>query len=108
MTYFVKPFSRDVQQLAGGIVEGTIALYNEAGKMLLPTPKKSHYQFNLRDLSKVIASVMQVRPTKVNEVEPVIKLWYHECARVFHDRLTDDEDRFWFNKFMRSLLSKTR
>ena len=106
MSYFVKPFSRDVQNLAAGIVEGTIALYNEAGKVLLPTPKKSHYQFNLRDLSKVIAGVMQVKPAKVNEPDPIIKLWYHECARVFHDRLTDDEDRFWFKKFTSELVSK--
>ena len=106
VNYFVKPFSRDIQQLSAGVVSATIGLYYEAGKTLLPTPKKSHYQFNLRDLSSVIAGMMQVVPAKVSEANTFIKLWYHECARVFHDRLTDNEDRFWFNKYMSEQVSK--
>ena len=106
INYFLRPFSGDVKQLASGIVSGTLDLYSEAGKFLLPTPKKSHYQFNLRDLSSVIAGMMQVVPAKVTDSPTMIKLWYHECSRVFYDRLTDDEDRFWFNKFMSELVSK--
>ena len=28
--------------------------------------------------------------------ESFVKLWAHECLRVFHDRLIDDPDRTWF------------
>ncbi len=39
-------------QLAGPLVDASISLFHELQKNLLPTPKKSHYTFNLRDLSK--------------------------------------------------------
>jgi dynein heavy chain len=26
----------------------------------------------------------------------LVKLWQHECARVFHDRVVDAKEREWF------------
>lgn len=40
-------------RLSGGIVDATIDVFNTITKELLPTPQKSHYTFNLRDLAKV-------------------------------------------------------
>jgi dynein heavy chain len=106
LNYFLKPFSRDIVGVAANVVTALLELYDEAGKVLLPTPKKSHYQFNLRDLSKCVSGIMQVKPANVESANAFIKLWYHECARVFHDRLTDDEDRFWFKKYMSESVSR--
>lgn len=46
-------FDPSVQEVKGPVVAGTIEIYNRIRKELLPTPSKSHYTFNLRDLSKV-------------------------------------------------------
>lgn len=35
------------------MVAATLDIYNTIADNLLPTPAKSHYTFNLRDLSKV-------------------------------------------------------
>ena len=35
------------------LVQSTVEVYNSLRAELLPTPSKSHYTFNLRDLSKV-------------------------------------------------------
>ena len=35
------------------LVDSVMHIYNSSKKNLLPTPKKSHYTFNLRDISKV-------------------------------------------------------
>lgn len=34
----------------------------------------------------------------------MIRLWTHEALRVFHDRLTDDQDRVWFGKLLCEML----
>lgn len=39
--------------LASGLVQSTIDVYNVILDELRPTPAKSHYTFNLRDISKV-------------------------------------------------------
>lgn len=36
----------------------------------------------------------------IAELKDVLKLWYHENMRVFHDRLTTDEDREYLKKML--------
>ena len=64
---------------------------------MLPTPSKSHYTFNLRDISKVMQGMLQIRTSKCADADGLVRLWVHEASRVFCDRLVDDDDRAWFN-----------
>ena len=41
-------------------------------------------------------------PKIVQEVPLLLKLWYHENMRVFHDRLTTEEDREYFKNILAS------
>lgn len=50
---FLERFSADCKNLAGPIVAATVGMYNTILTDLRPTPAKSHYTYNLRDLSKV-------------------------------------------------------
>ncbi len=34
-------------------------------------------------------------------VNDVLRLWYHESCRVFHDRLINDQDRSWFTSLLK-------
>lgn len=65
---------------------------------LKPIPAKSHYTFNLRDVSKVIQGVLMMKPSSIISKEVVAKLWCHESMRVFYDRLIDDADRTYFTQ----------
>jgi dynein heavy chain len=40
----------------------------------------------------------------IREAEQMMKLWIHECSRIFHDRLINNEDKEWFGKVMEELL----
>lgn len=85
-----------VQDAVAGVVDATIAVYNAARAELLPTPSKSHYTFNLRDMAKVVQGCMRGDPRTCTSPEALLVLWLHEATRVFGDRLVSDEDRAWF------------
>jgi|TARA_B110000977_G_scaffold201791_1_gene298690 dynein heavy chain len=86
------------------LVAATIDLYRTVQRELLPTPTKSHYTFNLRDVSKVFQMITSATATSVGEPAQLTRLWVHESLRVFHDRLTDDADRGWFFETVKKLM----
>ncbi|XP_045894233.1 dynein axonemal heavy chain 6-like [Micropterus dolomieu] len=51
---FLSEFSQAVKDCAGQIVDAAVEIYDRLSVDLLPTPAKSHYVFNLRDLSKCV------------------------------------------------------
>jgi dynein heavy chain len=53
-------FDDDVRPLAEPIVAASVEIYRAVTKELLPTPSKSHYLFNTRDLAKIVLGVTQV------------------------------------------------
>lgn len=83
--------------LGDSLVKSSVDIYIRIQKELLPTPLKSHYTFNLRDLSKIFQGVLMVKAKYLSERNTILRLWCHESARVFRDRLINDEDREWFN-----------
>lgn len=63
---------------------------------MLPTPSKSHYIFNFRDLSKLNSGLMQANALVVVNKNHLVDLFAHECIRVFNDRLVSQEDNINF------------
>jgi dynein heavy chain, axonemal len=88
--------------LSDAIVNASINVFNRIVKELLPTPSKSHYTFNLRDLSKIFQGMLMFDQKKLSSKVDLLKLWIHENQRVFIDRLTNDDDRIFVNSMMRS------
>lgn len=50
---FVSHFSESIAGIVDAMVEATLRVYNAVADTLKPTPSKSHYTFNLRDMSKI-------------------------------------------------------
>jgi len=92
-------------KLPGKLVEATLEIYNTIKRELLPTPMKSHYTYNMRDISKVWQGVSMIGEAPQNQLE-LIRLWSHETLRVFHDRLVNDEDRMWFFEFLKQMVDR--
>jgi dynein heavy chain len=88
-------FQAEVANFEAKVVAATLQIYKQIGEDLKPTPLKSHYTFNLRDVSKVICGMCLCTKNEVPNSEVLIRLWAHETVRVFGDRLINNEDRLW-------------
>eukprot|EP00958_Prasinococcus_capsulatus_P016076 scaffold1766_cov401-Prasinococcus_capsulatus_cf.AAC.33 len=84
---------------SSAIVAASMEIYYTIQRELLPTPKKSHYTYNMRDLSKVFQGLSMVHGS-VRDTSHLARLWIHESLRVFHDRLVDQADRMCFAKIL--------
>ncbi|KAG9392138.1 Dynein heavy chain and region D6 of dynein motor [Carpediemonas membranifera] len=91
-------FNPDVVALSDSIVKASVDLYHQISEDLRPTPAKSHYTFNLRDLAKTIQGLLLAVPAAVNTRFGFLRLWAHEVSRTFRDRLICDEDTTWFDR----------
>lgn len=95
----------DIRAKGNSMVKATIEVYNVIREQLLPTPAKSHYTYNMRDLSKVFQG-MQRLGVALEDPKQLVRLWAHETLRVFHDRLINDDDRMWFCDFLKQMVDK--
>jgi dynein heavy chain len=67
----------------------------------MPTARKFHYQFNLRDFTKIIQNLLNAEPSPYSRNPlALVRLWAHECNRVYLDRLILKEDVEKYNEFM--------
>ena len=99
--HFTK-FNLEVNNVADRLVDATYILFGsilKEGKYFSPTAQKFHYQFNLRDLSRVTEGLMLATPSNYNQrLFDIYKLWAHECRRVFEDRLIHKDDIAMFKE----------
>jgi dynein heavy chain len=102
MSHKTPSFGKQVVSLKDSLVVGTIEMYDNVTKSFKPTPTKSHYTYNLRDVSKVFQGIFFANPKGIRNDSEMVKLWAHECIRVFHDRLISPEDRDKFMKILKS------
>jgi dynein heavy chain len=101
LNHFLKRLPEDIRNQIDNLIIGSVEIYNRVRKTLKPIPSKSHYTFNLRDIAKVFQGVSSACAKEAKDVPYVVKLWYHENMRVYHDRLTTDDDR----QFIKAQLS---
>ncbi|XP_046331899.2 dynein axonemal heavy chain 6-like [Haliotis rufescens] len=106
LTGFFMDFPHAVRQATESIVSAAVEIYGRMSTDLLPTPAKSHYVFNLRDLSKCVQGILQADPGVIRDNKQVFRLFCHECQRVFHDRLINNEDKIYFHQIMSEMASK--
>eukprot|EP01116_Phalansterium_solitarium_P008654 TRINITY_DN225_c0_g1_i6.p1 TRINITY_DN225_c0_g1~~TRINITY_DN225_c0_g1_i6.p1 ORF type:complete len:4288 (+),score=2116.54 TRINITY_DN225_c0_g1_i6:207-13070(+) len=107
VSIFGAVFPTNLRPVCDQLVEASIAIYGAVISELLPTPAKSHYLFNVRVLSQVFQGMLSVSPGTVTRKQQLLRLWLHECRRVFDDRLVDDRDRGFFHKLLDDTLNKT-
>lgn len=105
----LQTFSEEIQSITNGLVQLMLELYEVISryvtllflqmtyqqhnaiqtvrKELLPTPSKFHYIFNMRDLSRIMAGLLQSHPDFFLSIKQFVRLWRNEVTRVISDRL---------------------
>eukprot|EP00931_Biecheleriopsis_adriatica_P034701 TRINITY_DN20021_c0_g4_i1.p1 TRINITY_DN20021_c0_g4~~TRINITY_DN20021_c0_g4_i1.p1 ORF type:complete len:4150 (-),score=1074.99 TRINITY_DN20021_c0_g4_i1:152-12580(-) len=106
MTWFLSKFSSQVSGLGAACIKATVDVYNAISENMLPTPAKSHYTFNLRDLAKVNQGICLCTKNSLPAAEDLIKCWAHECQRVFKDRLINVSDHAWFDSQLKTTMEE--
>jgi len=97
-------FDPSIQSMVDATVNGSTAIYETVQVELLPTPSKPHYTFNLRDMGKVFQGMLMADTKTTLDGRDFLRLWVHECRRVFADRLINDQDRLWFDRKLKGLV----
>ena len=92
LTALLKTYSEPIRNAVSQLVTASISLYNFVEKTLLPTPDRSHYTFNLRDMAHVFEGICSSDPRVTGDYLTIIRLWCHENLRVFGDRLINNDD----------------
>mmetsp|Transcript_42218 Transcript_42218/g.49058 ORF Transcript_42218/g.49058 Transcript_42218/m.49058 type:complete len:715 (+) Transcript_42218:8498-10642(+) len=90
--YKLQGFEEEVKNLVEPMATATINLFSTISEKFLPTPAKSHYVFNMRDISKVFQGLYRADKGFHDMKEQIVQLWAHEVLRVFQDRLVCRED----------------
>jgi dynein heavy chain len=114
-------FDADTLGIVRALTGTTIKLWKIVKDRMLPTPAKFHYVFNMRELSRVFQGILltptatlktggiMVETGKISghtTATTLLKLWKHECERVFADKITNLKDKEMFNGFLREKMSQ--
>ena len=108
-------FADETLSVVNKLTTATISLWRTMKDKMLPTPAKFHYIFNLRELSRVFQGIL-LTPTDTIRTggyrceqgkvvfrgggSTLLRIWKHECARVFSDKLTNLKDKAVYDKYI--------
>lgn len=83
-----------IDKVCKTIIDATWTLYNaiKSEPIFNPSATKFHYQWNLREIAHIIDGMLRTAPQNHRTAGDVYLLWFHECNRVFRDRLLFTED----------------
>ena len=84
----LKNFDPDISKYAQKVADASIELHNLVANTFLPSAVKFHYQWNLRELSNITQGICRTLPEFYTNPADLVRLWIHECERVFSDRMT--------------------
>jgi len=60
----------------------------------------------MRDIWRVIQGICGSSSRYVLDANDVVRLWYHENMRVYHDRLTTESDRILLKGMLNTKITK--
>lgn len=91
-----KPFnpSTNIPDLIASraLVTGILNLHQKMVARFRKSAVNFHYEFNIRHITGIFQGILMSTVEKFKDPEKVVKLWVHECERVYGDRLVTVTD----------------
>ena len=100
-------FTDAIVKFKDQLINATVQMYQEVSATFKATPAKTHYQFNLRDISRVFLGISRANARTVIDENDMISLWIHECERVFKDRLVNEKDRDYYEEIVSRVMKQS-
>jgi dynein heavy chain len=101
-------FEEKLKPFSDKIMDATVMFFTKTirNPQFSPSAKKFHYQFNFRELAKIIEGVMRSTPQHFKIPNQITRIWYHEVKRVFEDRFINNDDLNLFQSILKEAISK--
>ncbi|XP_030371689.1 dynein beta chain, ciliary [Scaptodrosophila lebanonensis] len=99
-------FDKHVIKLCQPLVQAAITLHQKVASSFLPTAIKFHYNFNLRDIANIFTGILYANNETCPNINQMMRLWIHECNRVYGDKLVDYTDIGNFKKIVAEVVRK--
>ncbi|XP_039947795.1 dynein beta chain, ciliary [Bactrocera tryoni] len=99
-------FDKAVINLGEPLVHTAISLHQKVASTFLPTAIKFHYNFNLRDIANIFTGVLYANFETCPNPNMLLRLWVHECNRVYGDKLVDRTDMANYRKLIGDMVRK--
>lgn len=109
-SHFQTPgFDEKLPAFTEKVMEATVMFFTKTirNPQFSPSAKKFHYQFNFRELAKIIEGTMRSTPQVVKLPAQMVKIWFHEVRRVFEDRFINNDDLTLFRTILSDAISKS-
>jgi dynein heavy chain len=106
LTGHFEVFSPEIQKGVAAYVNGTVEIQNIVANTFYPTAVKFHYIFNLRDVGNIFEGLLRSEAAYYPNNLLMARLWYHECERVFADRMISRDDLDKFDEILANVAKK--
>ena len=100
--HFHADFSLSVRNIHSQLVEAGISVYEDVRNTFKPSNTNPHYNYHFRDIWKVFKGICGASSNHIVWAKDALKLWYNENMRIYHDRLSTEEDRVVFKNIVKN------
>jgi dynein heavy chain len=66
-----------------------------------------HYEFNVRHLTNVFQGLLMAKQEQINDPEKLVRMWVHECERIYGDRLVNATHLDTYRAFVADITKKS-
>ena len=99
-------FQPKVTDMCTSIVDATLDLHEHVQHKFLPSAIKFMYKWNMRELANIFQGMTLSKPNLYTEAIDMVRLWRHECQRVFEDRLVSTSEHAIYQGLLDEVVKK--